>query len=142
MGRSVREGYTFGNELKAERFRGVEGKCEVCERKTRLQGHHLISCFFAAHNPVLTPYVIRTIENVQMLCSDCHIKADEAHKHFNEHDIALLAWALFDLPPDKVEQAQNGTYLSGQGKHIAQYYRDNPRGKRRKNKRKGRGKRR
>lgn len=111
MARS-REGYTFGESVKHERLQGCEGKCEACGKKTKLQLHHLVGCYFAARNPVLTPFIIRSIENAQFLCQSCHQKADEDHKHWNERDIALLSWALFDIDPEKVEVNQNGTYLN------------------------------
>lgn len=106
-----REGYTFAKETKYERSRESEGRCEVCGRRARLQAHHLVGCYFAARNPLLLPQLIRSIENAQSLCPNCHKKADEDHKHWTPHDVGFLAWALFDLDPMEVAEAQRGTYL-------------------------------
>ncbi|MDH5533271.1 MAG: hypothetical protein OEX81_02495 [Candidatus Pacebacteria bacterium] len=106
----TREFYSFGEALKEERLTGCEGKCECCGAETKLYGHHLIACFLASHNPVLTPMVIRSTENMIMLCHDCHKQADEQQISWDAPDIAMMAWALFDLDPKEVEESQGHTY--------------------------------
>lgn len=106
-----RKSYEFSKAQRKERLEGCDFTCEGCGKKTKsLQVHHLIACHLAIRNPVLTPAVIRVIENEMCLCHACHLKADRDQKNWTPHDIAMIAWALFDLDPEKVEKAQNGTY--------------------------------
>ena len=130
MGGGRREAYTFGEDLKDERIIGCEGKCESCGSETKLYGHHLIACFLASQNPVLTPGLIRDNVNLIMLCHDCHKVADKDQVSWDAPDIAMMAWALFDLDPKEVAEAQGHTFA---------YKR---KGKRRKKKRAGRSRKR
>lgn len=118
MSRS-REGYTFPKSLRYERKAGVENKCEVCGKYTkRGEIHHIIGAYIASQNPVLTPHIIRSIENELYVCRSCHLKQNEHQHTFDPIDIGFQAWALFDLNPIEVAEAQRGTYKS-KADHIS-----------------------
>ena len=110
MGNINREFYSFSNSVKEERLIGCEGKCESCGVETKLFGHHLISCFLASNNSVLASQIIRSIDNLQMLCKDCHQDADDHQKTWNAYDIGVMAWAIFDLDLHEVAAGQKETY--------------------------------
>jgi len=101
-----RKRYEFSRQQRINRERGTEGLCEHCGQEAHLEGHHIISAFLARRNPVLTPQVIKQMENLMMLCDDCHEEADVAQRKWKKEEIGLVAWALFDLDPEKVAKAQ------------------------------------
>jgi hypothetical protein len=105
-----RETYSFGDVLKRERLAGCEGKCECCGKESDLAGHHLIACYLASKNPILSQKLVRSITNLQMLCVDCHKKADADQRKWTATDISLIAWSLFDLDIKEVEEAQTMTF--------------------------------
>lgn len=104
-----RAGYKFSKALRREREVGINFCCEQCGKEASLQFHHLIPCYFASQNPALTPQLIKSLENCQGLCHDCHKKADENLFQMSKHDIALLAWALFDIDPASVKASHGRT---------------------------------
>jgi hypothetical protein len=101
-----RKRYEFSRQQRIEREKGIEGLCEHCGEEAQLEGHHIISAFLARRNPVLAPQIIKQMENLMMLCDDCHEEADADQRKWREKDIGLMAWALFDLDPEKVAKAQ------------------------------------
>lgn len=110
-----RKEYNFPTGLRYERLHGCNFTCEGCGKITKdLQAHHLLACYLASRNIALTPKMIKTIENVMCLCKDCHLKADADQKKWTAHDVAMIAWALFDVDPQIVEQNQTNTYLNKQ----------------------------
>lgn len=118
---SSRAEYNFPKELRKERLEGTNYTCEGCGKKTEdLQVHHLIACYLASRNDALAPSIIKTIENEMCLCHVCHLAADADQKKWTAHDVAMIAWALFDIEPEEVEKKQRGTYLD---KSIQQYVR-------------------
>lgn len=113
MGVNVRKGYELPRGLRRERLKGSNFTCETCNKKTRkLEVHHLIACYIASRNSLLTPAIIKTIENTICLCHECHVLADKDQLTWTAHDISIIAWALFDLNPKRVEEYQNGTYTN------------------------------
>ena len=105
-GENDRKRYEFSRQLRIEREKGVKGLCEHCGQEAYLEGHHIISAYLARRNPVLTPQVIKKMENLMMLCDDCHEEADIDQRKWKKEDIGLVAWALFDLDAQKVAKAQ------------------------------------
>ena len=102
-----RKGYEFSTNQRKERKAGTELKCEMCGKKDKhMQGHHLIPIFLSRKNPVLLKRIVTDLANLQMLCTGCHKKADAEHQHWDAHEIGIIAWALFDLDPKEVEEAQ------------------------------------
>lgn len=113
MLRSSRAEYNFPTGLRYERLHGCKLTCEGCGKITKdLQVHHLVACYLASRNIALTPQMIKTLENEMCLCRDCHRKADADQKKWTAHDVAMIAWALFDIDPQIVEQNQTNTYLN------------------------------
>jgi 5-methylcytosine-specific restriction endonuclease McrA len=96
---NYREAYNFHTHQKKERISHLHGKCEECGQKTNLEAHHLISVYIARRNPVLIPNLISSMENMMMLCEDCHHKADQRQRRLSTEEIGWLAWSLFDLDP-------------------------------------------
>lgn len=101
-----REGYGFSRQTKQERLDGVRGKCEGCGRTDRLYAHHMIPVCKAKKNRSLFKRNIKSEENCQMLCTDCHREADEYALSLPPRELGILAWALFDQDPKEVEQNQ------------------------------------
>jgi hypothetical protein len=101
-----RKRYDFSRNQRIERGEGLDWRCEHCGGEAFLEGHHIISAFLARRNPVLTPQVIKQMENLMMLCDDCHEEADMDQRTWREDDIGIVAWALFDLDAEKVAKAQ------------------------------------
>jgi len=106
----ARKEYEFPKGLKRERREGVDNCCEFCGKKTSLEVHHICGAWLSSQNDVLTPAIIKTLENQLALCPQCHKVANECQHGWDAHEIALVAWALFDLNPEEVEQAQRHTY--------------------------------
>lgn len=111
MKKYSRAEYNFSKGLRYERKAGVENCCEVCGKKTNYgEVHHLLGAYLASQNPVLTPAIIKSIENELYCCRDCHAIQNEDQHTWDPIDIGHLAWALFDLDMMKVANAQRGTY--------------------------------
>lgn len=107
----ARKKFTFSDELKNERRRGVGHCCEQCGRNVKdLEVHHLYGAWLAAQNPVMTPEIIRVLENEMCLCPECHVEANRDQETWTAHDLGMLAWALFDLDPAEVEANQIQVY--------------------------------
>ena len=102
-----REVYNFSKEIIRKRSVEIGGKCEHCGLQTKLFGHHLLPFFLAKKNPVLTPHVLTCMENLLLLCKNCHQEADEDQRTWTYHDIGMIAWALFNIDPKSVADAQN-----------------------------------
>lgn len=111
-----REGYNFSRAQRIERQDGVEGKCEGCGKEAHLEGHHIISVYIAARNPVLIPSLMRKIENLMMLCDECHEEADDDQRTWSRDEIGVVAWALFDLNAEEVSDAQWTAYPRKKGR--------------------------
>lgn len=105
--------YKFSSELKKERRLGTDSCCEMCGKfVTNGEVHHLVGAYLGSQNPILAPHIIRSLENEAYLCKQCHVKANEDQHTWSSKDIGFMAWALFDLDPMEVADAQLHTYKS------------------------------
>ncbi len=135
--------YKFSSELKKERRLGTDSCCEMCGKfVSNGEVHHLVGAYLGSQNPILAPHIIRSLENEAYLCKSCHADANEAQHRWEPIDIGFMAWALFDLDPLEVADAQVGTYKTNgisfgrekKKKIIDQKRQARKRSKRRKNK--------
>ena len=67
--------------MKIDKFKKVGEKCELCSQKLKFSNaefHHIMSLTYAFHYfPELTKEILKSAENYQILCEECHI---ELHK--------------------------------------------------------------
>jgi len=106
-----RRKYEFSSSLREERLEGANYCCERCGKYSEnLEVHHLMGAWLASQNYLLTPEIIRVLENEMCLCSSCHKFMNKDQESWTTHDIGFVAWALFDLDPYLVEENQKANY--------------------------------
>lgn len=72
---SHRAGKEFGTATLEYAFRKSEDKCQSCGSQEKLQAHHIAALWYVAeYFPQLTSWILKSPENCQILCYECHDK--------------------------------------------------------------------
>lgn len=90
-----RAGKEFPSSVIEHAFRKSGGSCERCGSKERIEVHHILFIWYAAeYFPQLASWALKSAENAQCLCHDCHVKV---HQENNEAELNAQAARLLAL---------------------------------------------
>jgi 5-methylcytosine-specific restriction endonuclease McrA len=89
-----RAGYEFKRHEVYERKRSLNYRCERCGQEGHLEAHHRVPIWFAKRYPELTPALISSMANCEILCADCHAIADREQ---NKKSLPFFVQALFGI---------------------------------------------
>lgn len=92
-----RKGYDFPSSVKEEARRRVRYRCERCGEQVHTEAHHKIPIWFAKEIPWLSPAIISSLQNVEILCPSCHDLADQETQHMTREELTSLAQSILGV---------------------------------------------
>lgn len=101
-GREHRVHKEFSTATKKEKFNDVGKQCEICSTKFKkwkdAHYHHIMSLSYAFHYfPDLTDEILRSKENCQVICEECHL---DIHKNDSLVMYSTIAQNLLHILED------------------------------------------
>lgn len=93
--------YEFTYKTRVEALKRAKFTCEECgvrqEDGYALFVHHVLGIAFARYYyPSIAPVVISSLANARVLCSDCHLEADNAMREDHAYLAARLVGMLVE----------------------------------------------
>jgi len=90
-----REAYEFSPGVKHAALERCGNRCERCGKHAKevgkLYAHHKLAiCIAVTYYPEISASVIKSLDNLEILCDSCHKKADiQARKEHDKYALTL-----------------------------------------------------